>query len=192
MRGGETGGVKQKAQDAIAAIRNAKELLGEGPRFRDVDSVAFNAGDTRQQSIIVAAPRSPALRSIFISLALVCALLAVSQAPSKSEQGHGFHPASHTCSAVSTPWTTVQHFSGSRPVHAGLRRTSDRLAAADKGIKLLTRDLEHGGLQRRLNGPEAAKSGRQRSPYSPWLAQPYLKASHLCVPKQGIQYGRSL
>ena len=60
MRGGETGGVKQKAQDAIAAIRNAKELLGEGPRFKDVDSVAFNAGDARQQSITPAAPRSTA------------------------------------------------------------------------------------------------------------------------------------
>ena len=81
------------------------------------------------------------------------------------------------------PWTTVQHLSGSKLVHAGLRRTSDRLAGADKSIKLLTRELEHGGLQRRLNGPEAAKSGRQRSPYSPWLAQPYLKASCLCVPQ---------
>ena len=66
---------------------------------------------------------------------------------------------------------------GSELTCAGLRRTSERLAGADKGIKLLTRELEHGGLQRRLNGPEAAKGGRQRSPYSPWLAQPYLKAS---------------
>ena len=65
--------------------------------------------------------------------------------------------------------------------NAGLRRTSERLAGADKGIKLLTRELEHGGLQRRLNGPEAPKGGRQRAPYSPWLAQPYLKVS----PRQG-------
>ena len=50
MRGGETGGFKERAQDAIVAIRNAKELLGEGPRFKDVDSVAINAGDAHQQS----------------------------------------------------------------------------------------------------------------------------------------------
>lgn len=67
--------------------------------------------------------------------------------------------------------------------NAGLRKTSERLTGADKGIKLLTRELEHGGLQRRLNGPDAAKSGRQRSPYSPWLAQPYLKASQFSYPK---------
>lgn len=57
-----------------------------------------------------------------------------------------------------------------------MRRTSDRLAGAKKGIALLTRELEHGGLKRRVHGPEAPSSRRQRSPYSPWLAQPYLKA----------------
>ena len=80
---------------------------------------------------------------------------------------------------------------GSELVSAGLRRTSERLAGADRGIKLLTRELEHGGLQRRLNGPEAAKSGRQRSPYSPWLAQPYLKASHSLVAQSRDSSGRS-
>ena len=75
---------------------------------------------------------------------------------------------------------------------AGLRKTSERLAGADKGVKLLTRELEHGGLQRRLNGPEATKSGRQRSPYSPWLAQPYLKAIQPpWILKQGSEWRQS-
>ncbi len=57
-----------------------------------------------------------------------------------------------------------------------MRKASDRLAGADKGIKKLTRELEHGGLHRRLNGAEMPRGGHRRSPYSPWLAQPYLKA----------------
>ena len=58
MRGGETGGVKERAQDAIAAIRDARELLGEGPKFKDVDSTAINAGDAHLQNAIPATPIS--------------------------------------------------------------------------------------------------------------------------------------
>ena len=43
IRGGGAG-VKGNAQEAIAAIRNARELLGEGPRFKEVDGTAINAG----------------------------------------------------------------------------------------------------------------------------------------------------
>ena len=48
MRGGEIGGIKKEADTAIAAIRNAREMLGEGPRFKDVDATAINAGDAPQ------------------------------------------------------------------------------------------------------------------------------------------------
>ena len=43
IRGGGAG-VKGDAEEAIAAIRNVRELLGEGPRFKDVDGTAINAG----------------------------------------------------------------------------------------------------------------------------------------------------
>ncbi|CAK0784857.1 hypothetical protein CVIRNUC_008062 [Coccomyxa viridis] len=99
IRGGG-GKAGEEAEKAIEAIRDAKKLLGEGPRFREVDASAINSG---------------------------------------------------------------------------LRKASDRLAGADKGIKKLTRELEHGGLHRRLNGAEMPRGGHRRSPYSPWLAQPYLK-----------------
>ncbi len=43
IRGGG-GGIKGNAQEAIAAIRNARVRLGEGPRFKDVDGIAINKG----------------------------------------------------------------------------------------------------------------------------------------------------
>lgn len=37
--------MKKEADEAIAAMRNAREMLGEGPRFKDVDACAINAGE---------------------------------------------------------------------------------------------------------------------------------------------------
>ena len=70
--------------------------------------------------------------------------------------------------------------------HPGLRKASERLGRANKGINRLTRELEQGGLQRRLNGGETPRTGRQRSPYSPWLAQPYLKVSTCVHSRPGL------
>ena len=48
MRGGEIGGIKKEADEAIAKIRNAREILGVGPRFKEVDATAINAGNAPQ------------------------------------------------------------------------------------------------------------------------------------------------
>ena len=46
IRGGGGGKAGQEAEKAIEAIRDAKKLLGKGPRFREVDASAINAGKT--------------------------------------------------------------------------------------------------------------------------------------------------
>ena len=60
---------------------------------------------------------------------------------------------------------------------AGLQKASKQLSGVSKGIAALTSDLAHGGLVRRLNGNGPSRDSARRTPYSPWLAQPFLKVS---------------
>jgi hypothetical protein len=61
--------VKGNAQEAIAAIRNARELLGEGPRFKDVDGTAINAGTASFASTPAPPVASPSTTMISIVIA---------------------------------------------------------------------------------------------------------------------------
>lgn len=57
----------------------------------------------------------------------------------------------------------------------GIQKVSKQLKEASKGLAALTSDLAHGGLATRLNGGGRAPDGARGTPYSPWLAQPFLK-----------------
>ncbi len=50
IRGGG-GKAGEEAEKAIEAIRDAKKLLGEGPRFREVDASAINSGNTSSRCV---------------------------------------------------------------------------------------------------------------------------------------------
>ena len=50
IRGGG-GKAGEEAEKAIEAIRDAKKLLGEGPRFREVDATAINAGNAPSECV---------------------------------------------------------------------------------------------------------------------------------------------
>ena len=92
MRGGETGGVKERAQDAIAAIRDARELLGEGPRFKDVDSTAINAGDAHQERAMPSAPEKTSC-VVHLRVTYSGAFWHLSEALGGSKQGTACNPA---------------------------------------------------------------------------------------------------
>lgn len=62
----------------------------------------------------------------------------------------------------------------------GIQKVSKQLKEASKGLAALTSDLAHGGLATRLNGGGRAPDGARGTPYSPWLAQPFLKVRPGC------------
>lgn len=62
----------------------------------------------------------------------------------------------------------------------GLQKASKHLKGASKGIAALTSELAHGSLATRLNGGGRAPDGARGTPYSPWLAQPFLKVRPAC------------
>ena len=61
IRGGG-GKAGEEAEKAIEAIRDAKNLLGEGPRFSEVDASAINAGKKHSRHVHIhhqCGPRQP-------------------------------------------------------------------------------------------------------------------------------------
>lgn len=98
MRGGKDGGVQKQAQDAIATIRNARERLGEGPKFKNVDATAINAGreaprkgfsyQCLSSSLMYWSTEAPSL----VSSDLACGLSVIVMAGSKNHSKHGHFP----------------------------------------------------------------------------------------------------
>ena len=87
IRGGG-GKAGEEAEKAIEAIRDAKKLLGEGPRFKEVDASAINAGDASSRCV----PQMHSLhwcRSRKPVVSLLCPHVASLQGPKESSSEPG-------------------------------------------------------------------------------------------------------
>ncbi|BDA48124.1 hypothetical protein COCOBI_11-3820 [Coccomyxa sp. Obi] len=78
-----------------------------------------------------------------------------------------------------------------KSINTGLQKASKQLKGASKRIAALTSDLAHGGLATRLNGGGRAPDGASGTPYSPWLAQPFLKVNAAvgCLARMPLPHG---
>ncbi|CAL8462881.1 g2415 [Coccomyxa elongata] len=78
-----------------------------------------------------------------------------------------------------------------KSINTGLQKVSKQLKEASKGLAALTSDLAHGGLATRLNGGGRPPDGARGTPYSPWLAQPFLKVNAAvgCLARMPLPHG---